>query len=231
MKKLLPVIAVLFIAAIYSCKQNKCEGVVCSNNGSCKDGECVCPAAWSGPTCNLHSNPCDTTPCYNGGSCVNGTCSCPAHTSGADCSIQEAPDHIYIHELAVEKFSIVDQSGNQWDVGGQAVGNSFADIYPVIKRNDTVIYSGSPWHKPDATYNSFYKWVLGSDSIRIDDIYNANYKMELWDYDGGSDTYMDGFPFTPYTDHTGFPGSVALYDSSSAYHINFYFDVRMHYWW
>jgi len=230
MKKLIPLIAVVLVLTAASCKRNLCEGVVCNNLGTCVDGECSCTPGWTGTTCDVHTNPCDTTICYNGGTCNAGVCNCPGHTSGPFCRTQEAPDHIYIHELAVEKFSIVNQSGATWDTTGEPELGIFADIYPVIKRNGTIIYNGSQWRKVDATYNSFYKWVLGDDSIRVDDITNNNYRMELWDYDGGTDTYMDGFTFTPYTDSTGFPGSIQLYDSS-AYHINFLFHVRMHHWW
>ena len=226
MKKLIPLIAVVLVLTAASCKRNLCEGVVCNNLGTCVDGECSCTPGWTGTTCDVHTNPCDTTICYNGGVCNAGVCNCPGHTSGADCKIQEAPSHMAIHRLVIERFNPYDQNGAFWDNG------DFADVYTIIKRGDSVIYDGTVWRKENATYDTWYSWLLGSDSIIINDITNGDYKMEMWDYDGGggADTYMNGFNFTPYTDSTGFRGSIELTDTSF-YHNKFIMHVYFNYSW
>lgn len=52
----------LFCAIVYtSCKKetytyiNKCEGVVCENNGACIDGSCSCTLGYSGDNCEKKS--------------------------------------------------------------------------------------------------------------------------------------------------------------------------------
>lgn len=228
MKKIIPLLAIAFIITATSCKRNLCEGVVCNNLGECKDGVCQCPAAWTGTTCDVHTNPCDTTICKNGGTCVTGNCNCPGHTSGQHCEIQETPAHMSIPKLAIEKFSITDATGHLWD------STDFADIYPVIKLNGNVIYNGTPYKKDNANYVTWYPFVLGGDSIIIPsaNLTNPNYRMEIWDYDGGgsADTYMNGFNFTPYTDSTGFRGSIELTDTT-AYNKNFIMYVYFEYSW
>jgi len=226
MKKLLPLFVLILVIAATSCKRNLCEGVVCNNAGTCEDGNCQCPPAWTGVACDVHTNPCDTTPCYNGGTCNNGVCGCPAHTSGADCSIQETPLHMVINKLAIGEFNPADSNGVLWDNG------SPPDIYPVIKLGTQVLYDGSPYRKDEANYNTWYPYVLGGDSIPINDITNPNYRMELWDYDGGggNDTYMDGFNFTPYSSTGGFPGSITMNDTTF-YHNKFELHVYFQYSW
>lgn len=52
-------IAFLFMAfvittATTSCERNKCKirGIECQNDGTCFDGECNCPAGWTGTLCD-----------------------------------------------------------------------------------------------------------------------------------------------------------------------------------
>lgn len=35
-----------------SCKKDKCKKVTCANNGTCKDGNCICPTGYNGKTCD-----------------------------------------------------------------------------------------------------------------------------------------------------------------------------------
>ena len=51
---LLTVVSVLmvFTSVVYTgCKKDKCKGISCSNGGSCKDGNCVCPTGYTGVKC------------------------------------------------------------------------------------------------------------------------------------------------------------------------------------
>jgi hypothetical protein len=228
MRKLIPLIAIALLLSAAACKRNLCEGVVCNNGGSCVDGNCHCLPAWTGVKCDVHTNPCDTTPCYNGGSCNNGVCSCPGHTSGPDCSIQEDPTYMYVYRIAIGQFCPASSTGGSWDSDGTA-----ADIYPVIKRGSTVVFDGSVNYRRDnANYTTWYPMVLGNDSLIINDITNPDYRIELWDYDGGggADTYMDGFNFTPYSHTGGFPGSFTSNDTAF-YHNKFELHVYWNYVW
>ncbi len=225
MKKLLPLLAILFLVATQSCKQNVCEGVVCNNGGTCKDGSCECPPGFSGADCSQQIEPCDTLVCLNGALCSNGLCQCPPHTSGTNCQIQEAPAYIDIWRLTVESFNPGKPGGGVWD------GDGKADIYPVIKRGTDVIFNGINYKANDASYTTFYPMLLGSDSILIYDITNNNYSFELWDYNaGGTDELMYSKSFTPYTDSTGFRGSIELTDTS-AYYEKFVMGVYFRYHW
>lgn len=41
-----------FSAITYTaCSKDDCEDVVCSNGGTCVDGNCACPTGWEGTTC------------------------------------------------------------------------------------------------------------------------------------------------------------------------------------
>lgn len=51
---LLTAFSFLSIATIIvysSCEKNPCNGVSCSNGGSCNNGVCKCPSGYEGPTC------------------------------------------------------------------------------------------------------------------------------------------------------------------------------------
>ena len=226
MKNLLSITAVVALVTIAACKQNNCEGVVCNNGGVCVDGNCQCTSAFTGTNCDVHTNPCDTVACYNGGLCNAGVCNCPAHTSGPFCQTQETPSEIWCPRLVIEGFNPADPSGNLWDTGGMP------DIYPVVKLGSTVIFDRTSWKRDNANYNTWYSFDLGTSNFQLPDFTNPNYRMEVWDYDGGSglDTYMDGFNFTPYTDSTGFRGSIELTDTVT-YHDKFIMRVYFNYYW
>lgn len=226
MRKFIPLLVIALVVSVSSCKENLCENVTCYNGGACEDGKCQCPSGFTGADCSVHTNPCDTMVCYNGGICNNGVCACPAHTSGANCSVQETPAHMAITRLVVAHFNPTDSLGNLWDA------SDYADIYPIIKKDGNIIYNGTPWRKNNANYDSWYDWVLGNDSIIFTDITNPNYRMELWDYDGGgsNDQYMEGYNFTPYSPTGGFPGSITLTDTTF-YHNKFELRVYFEHSW
>lgn len=64
---------------------DKCKDVSC-NGGTCEDGNCSCPAGFSGENCEVEDK-CVTNAvsCLNG-ECVNGECDCEAFYYGDDCS-------------------------------------------------------------------------------------------------------------------------------------------------
>lgn len=231
MRKLIPLLTVVLLLTAAACKRSTCEGVVCKNGGSCVDGVCDCLPAFTGATCELHTNPCDTTPCYNGGTCINGVCSCPGHTSGPNCAQQDVPTRMLIYRLAIGQFCPASSTGVLWDSDG-----SPADIYPVIKKGNTVLFDGSGfggiYMRTNANYTTWYPMELGGDSITIDEPTNSTYRMELWDYDGGggADQFMDGFNFTPFTPGNGFPGSVTMNDTAF-YHNKFELHVYWNHRW
>ncbi|HLP20826.1 MAG TPA: hypothetical protein VK174_11025 [Chitinophagales bacterium] len=228
MKRLLPLLAVVLMFTAQSCKENLCEGVVCNNGGTCKDGECQCLPAWTGVSCDVHTNGCDTVVCLNGGNCLDATCSCPAHTSGQFCQIQETPAKMWIHRVVIEEFSPANSVGQEWDGSGGK-----ADVFPVIRKGNTILYDGFAKNvtRTDANYNTFMPFVLGLDSVIIDEIRSPDYVMEMWDADGtGPHTLMYSKSFTPYTDSTGFRGTIELTDTST-YLKQFIMGVNLSYSW
>jgi hypothetical protein len=224
MKNIFYLISVALLLTFSSCKKNKCADTTCQNGGTCSDGTCQCPAGWTGANCETSTDPCTGVICYNNGNCISGTCSCPTHFSGTNCLTQETPAGMYIHRITVDAFNPADMTGTVWDAG------SGPDIYPILKRNDSVIMNGVVWKKDDANYNTFYAFS-SFDTIFFNDITNSTYRMELWDYDNGiNDQFMDGFNFTPYTGVNGYPGSVNLTDTTF-YHDKFEFRVQFDYMW
>lgn len=84
-------LTLLFTAGIFSlvtytaCTKDKCEDVVCQNNGSCVDGACKCPSGYGGASCETVTDPCVKIKCKNEGVCENGACKCPAGFEGELC--------------------------------------------------------------------------------------------------------------------------------------------------
>ena len=78
---------VLFAAfSLSSC--DECRKVECENDGTCEEGECVCPEGFSGSTCQTEDL-CITqdVTCENGGECLDGTCNCTPTYYGESCEI------------------------------------------------------------------------------------------------------------------------------------------------
>jgi hypothetical protein len=227
MKKIFYLFSFAFLLSIAACKQDKCEGLICQYDGSCKNGVCVCNTAHTGPHCELFTNACDTTRCYYGGYCLNGGCNCPGHTSGDSCTILETPSKMYITGATINHFSPADPNGHTWDWDEAApeTGTS-ADIYPVIKKNGVTIYAGRQHNLnynyfANAQYDSQHKFIFHEDSILITfpDLADSIFRFELYDYDfaGGviDSDYMGGFNFRPYTGRDGFPGGMSYQDTSA----------------
>jgi hypothetical protein len=138
---------------------------------------------------------------------------------------------MYIIGVTVNHFHPTNPFGVIWDA--DRAGDN-ADIYPIIKRNGVVIFNGytdniNYCYKPNANYDTQYKFILHEDSITITDITNPNYRIELWDYDDGinPDDSMYGFNFTPYTGLDGFPSSVSYHDTT---YYNDEFEFRVNFW-
>lgn len=224
------------LVTIAACKEDKCDGVVCLNGGTCQEGECACNSKYTGPTCELFTNPCDSIPCHNGRcDTATRTCNCYPHWSGDSCTIQETPSKMYITGVTFDHFHPSSITGIPWDADDDG---SPADIYPIIRKNGVVVYNGhteSPFYayKQNANYDTRYFMPFHEDSIAISgsDIYSPEWRVELWDYDNGfDDDLMEGRNFTPYTDSTGFRGSVEVNDTSF-YHDKFQFRVHFSPWY
>lgn len=86
MKKIISILPLIFVLSLFtltSCKPDPCKKVDC-NNGACVDGDCVCNPGFMGAFCD-QENLCYNVEC-NDGTCVDGTCECDPGYSGADCS-------------------------------------------------------------------------------------------------------------------------------------------------
>ncbi len=237
MKQVFYLFIAAFIITVASCKQDKCEGVVCKNGGTCQDGTCACNEAWTGPTCEIHTNACDTLRCH-WGYCATGHCNCDWHVSGDSCTILDTPSVMYITGATVDHFSPAVLGGNTWDYDEVGVEQGTRpDIYTVIKKNGITIYCGRQHNLnynyfPDAQYDSQHRFIYHEDSIKItgQDVYDSIFRFELYDYDFGSgiddSDYMGGFNFRPFTSRDGFPGGVSYHDTTFYYDE---FEYRLNY--
>ena len=53
--KILSILAFVFAVAIFqSCEVDKCDAVICLNDGTCDEGVCACPTGYSGTLCESH---------------------------------------------------------------------------------------------------------------------------------------------------------------------------------
>jgi len=82
MKKILLLLSIVFLT-MSSCK-DKCADTNCLNDGICVDGDCNCPAGYSGETCEI-KDLCYNNDCNGNGNCNDGTCACAANYEGVNC--------------------------------------------------------------------------------------------------------------------------------------------------
>lgn len=147
----------------------------------------------------FEDDPCDFTICYNDGYCEDGSCICPLGFTGDDCGFQVTPSLIVLKSIRVTDFPATDD-GYAWDSG------SNPDIYPVIYKNDEILFEASK-HFPDANVNEVFNFDLTFDITNPFD----SYAIALFDYDSvGQNDYMAGIEFTPYHDTNGFPTEIEL---------------------
>lgn len=97
-KNLFIITMIALSGLISSCDQ--CEGINCSNGGTCEKGECECPDGFSGDRCEFEDK-CVTNPvtCQNGGYCLDGKCECPEGYEGNSCQNE---DLCLINEIECE---------------------------------------------------------------------------------------------------------------------------------
>lgn len=76
----------LLLSVLFSCTPDPCKDVNCQNGGTCIEGECACPAGYTGDNCEILIVDCGAVTCTNGGVCVDGSCVCPNGYDGIDCA-------------------------------------------------------------------------------------------------------------------------------------------------
>ncbi|VDI29282.1 Hypothetical predicted protein, partial [Mytilus galloprovincialis] len=62
-----------------------CDGITCSNNGTCVSGTCVCVDGFTGTRCKNAVDLCYGVACVNDGICSGGICACPLGYYGLLC--------------------------------------------------------------------------------------------------------------------------------------------------
>jgi hypothetical protein len=201
MRKLLLMLLLLStILTFSSCEKDPCETTTCLNGGVCIDGDCDCPDGYSGPQCESF-NACFSVICLNGGNCVNGACNCLEGYTGSDCSQQVTPSKIRINRIEVIRFPATD-NGAGWDL------SSGPDIYPIISKNNSVI-----WEYPNFIQNAN---PSNNHNFSVNPVFdlespNDQYGILLYDYDDfDADDFMGGINFTPYRNNNGFPTTLNI---------------------
>jgi hypothetical protein len=52
----LSIIGFVLMAMNSSCNTNPCKDTVCNNNGTCREGKCICPSGFEGPFCSSRTS-------------------------------------------------------------------------------------------------------------------------------------------------------------------------------
>lgn len=138
MKRFLILLSVLFIALAYAGCKDACDGQVCLNSGTCKDGECECVGRYGGENCDTF---------------------CPVGYEGKNCEIQNRAkfikpwsSHTRSSDGADVKHALIISAGGSvssiyisniasqaYNVVGTVSGKTTMDIYP---QNATGNYTG-----------------------------------------------------------------------------------------
>lgn len=147
-------------------------------------------------------DPCDLITCLNGGVCINGECDCPEGYEGPDCSNIQTPTNIRILNIKVTRFPATEANGASWDL------TSGPDIYVQVLYNNGVIYD-HPTVFENANPAQSYDFQPNVN-LNITNPTNR-YVVRLYDYDStGSDDFMGGIEFTPFTGTNGFPQTITI---------------------
>ncbi len=108
-----------FFAIISSCKKDKCKGITCLNSGTCSDGNCNCPAGYTGSRCE--TDMCAGVTCLNAGHCENSKCKCATGYFGVNCENADSPAIAYRNN-AFTPVTIVINGFTQVIAPGAVVG-------------------------------------------------------------------------------------------------------------
>lgn len=95
MKYLALVCSLLLLFVGPACQEDPCASRICTNGGTCVDGDCDCPEGFIGPQCTVPLDPCLSKACIDASTatCVVGTdgkarCVCEDGFEGELCSDQ-----------------------------------------------------------------------------------------------------------------------------------------------
>jgi hypothetical protein len=145
-------------------------------------------------------DPCLSVNCLNNGYCANGACVCPEGYTGSNCSQQVTPSIVRINSIRVSGWPQTD-NGAGWDL------TSGPDIYVVIKRNGTTVYTS-------AKYTDAVSQININTNIELSNV-SSTYEISIYDYDSAdADDFIGGFTFVPYASNNSFPSILSVQNSS-----------------
>ena len=163
------------------------------------------------------SDDCQPITCLNGGiSNSDCGCDCPQGYTGSNCNSQITPTRIKLNKVRIKYFPNTKTNGAAWDAG--LSGNSInPDIFIRLGlgtgNNIGLIYESG------VINNAISDGIINYDFIPTTNTYinmpTQTHTIILGDYDDiGSNEFMGGFTFVPYTSNNSFPATILLQDNS-----------------
>jgi hypothetical protein len=141
------------------------------------------------------------------------TSTCPTGYTGTNCATQITPSKIRITKVTVVKFPQFD-GGSNWDIAD--IGDSRPELFVQFSRGSSVLFSTGYFQ--DANYNQSYYWdAINTPTIFPYDILipTSQHTISAYDYDTGTNDFIGGFNFTPYSSSGGFPSTLVIQNGGS----------------
>lgn len=132
MKRILFLLTIILLT--FSACKDKCDDVICENNGICVDGTCNCLPGFSGETCNI-KDLCYNETCNGNGTCNDGTCACVGDYEGVKCENTVAKKFLGTYDIVCNGSLNID--GTNRDFVNEP---GTAKIYQGEKPDEIILY-------------------------------------------------------------------------------------------